>query len=406
VVKKVQVVQVGFSVVKLQKTTPLDTDYLESLGFVWHTDSDESSYISDELVVISKLEAEAYYAATNELYDMYIEAAEHVVENNLFHEIGIPFNLIETIKESWENDIHWHLYGRFDLAGGIDGKPIKLLEFNADTPTALFEIAIIQWAILKQNNMEESSQFNAIYEALIDNFKRLVTLEEDVSHFEEKYDDWKFLFTSIRGNSEEENTVRLLQHIANEAGFETAFAYIDDVEFDPEEGIFVGDENYELWFKLIPWEDIALEESDLAMLLSNIIKNQKAIIFNPAYTLLFQSKGLLKILWDLYPNHPLLLESSFEPLNGQKQVKKPIFGREGGNVSILDENATELESVDGDYANHKMIYQAYTKLATDTEGNSYQAGVFYAYEACGLGFRKGNLILDNMSKFVGHVISS
>ena len=405
-VKKVQVVQVGFSVVKLQKTTPLDTDYLESLGFVWHTDSDESSYISDELVVISKLEAEAYYAATNELYDMYVEAAEHVVENNLFHEIGIPFNLIETIKESWENDIHWHLYGRFDLAGGIDGKPIKLLEFNADTPTALFETAIIQWAILKQNNMEESSQFNAIYEALIDNFKRLVTLEEDVSHFEEKYDDWKFLFTSIRGNSEEENTVRLLQHIANEAGFETAFAYIDDVEFDPEEGIFVGDENYELWFKLIPWEDIALEESDLAMLLSNIIKNQKAIIFNPAYTLLFQSKGLLKILWDLYPNHPLLLESSFEPLNGQKQVKKPIFGREGGNVSILDENATELESVDGDYANHKMIYQAYTKLATDTEGNSYQAGVFYAYEACGLGFRKGNLILDNMSKFVGHVIRS
>ena len=116
----------------LQKTTPLDTDYLESLGFVWHTDSDETSYISDELVVLSKEEAESYYAATNELYDMVVEAAEHVVENNLFHEIGIPFNLVELIKESWENDVHWHLYGRFDLAGGLDGKPIKLLEFNKD----------------------------------------------------------------------------------------------------------------------------------------------------------------------------------------------------------------------------------------------------------------------------------
>jgi len=388
----------------LQKTKSLDIDYLESLGFVWHTDSDETSYISDELVVISETEAQAYYEASNELYDMFVEAAEHVIENDLFHEIGIPFNLVEMIKESWESDVHWHLYGRFDLTGGIDGKAIKLLEFNADTPTALFETAIIQWAMLKQNNLEEESQFNAIYESLVDNFKRLVTLEEDVSTFEERYDGWNFLFTSVKGNAEEENTVKLLQHIATEAGFETEFAYIDDIEFSDEEGIVYNDENYELWFKLIPWEDIALEESDLAMLLTNIIKNQKAIIFNPAYTLLFQSKGLLKILWDLYPDHPLLLESTFEPLEGQKQVKKPIFGREGGNVTIIDNAGNDIESVEGDYENHKMVYQAYTELATDAQGLSYQAGVFYAYESCGLGFRKGGKILDNMSKFVGHIV--
>ncbi len=389
---------------KLQKTAPLDTDYLESLGFVWHTDRDDSSYISDELVIISEEEAEAYYEATNTLYDMVVEAAEHVIENNLFHEIGIPFNLVEVIKASWENDVHWHLYGRFDLAGGVDGKPIKLLEFNADTPTALFETAIVQWAMLKKNGLEEAHQFNALYEALIENFKRLVTLEEDVSTFEERYDGWNFLFTSVKGNSEEENTVRLLQHIATEAGFNTEFAYIDEIEFAPDEGIFYEDKNYELWFKLIPWEDIALEESDLAMLLTNIIKSQKAIIFNPAYTLLFQSKGLLKILWDLYPNHPLLLESSFEPLEGKKQVKKPVFGREGGSVTILDENGQESEGIEGDYDSHKMVYQAYTELASDIAGQSYQAGVFYAYEACGLGFRKGGKILDNMSKFVGHIV--
>jgi glutathionylspermidine synthase len=179
--------------------------------------------------------------------------------------------------------------------------------------------------MLKKNDLEEAHQFNTLYETLVDNFKRLVTLEEDVSKFEARYDGWHFLFTSVKGNSEEENTVRLLQHIATEAGYHTEFAYIDEIEFSPDEGIFYQDRNYELWFKLIPWEDIALEESDLAMLLTSIIKNQKAIIFNPAYTLLFQCKGLLKILWDLYPNHPLLLESSFEPLEGKKQVKKPVF---------------------------------------------------------------------------------
>ncbi|SFV59190.1 Similarity with glutathionylspermidine synthase, group 2 [hydrothermal vent metagenome] len=388
---------------KLKSTLPLTPNYLENLGFPWHTDSDNTPYISHELVIINEDEAEAFYEAGNELYEMFVEAGEYIVENNLFHEIGIPFNLVELVKESWENDVHWHLYSRFDLAGGIDNKPIKLLEFNADTPTALFETAIVQWATLKQNNLEESNQFNSLYESLVDNFKRLITLEESVEDFEERYEGWKFLFTSIKDNSEEEQTVRLMQHIANEAGYDTEFAYIDDIEFGDEEGIVYQGENYQLWFKLIPWEDIAIDEPDLAMILGNIISNQQAIIFNPAYTLMFQSKGMLKILWDLYPNHPLLLETSFEPLDNKKYVSKPIFGREGANVSIV-ENGNILESVDGEYANHQLIYQEYTELAKDIKGDSYQAGLFFVYESCSLGFRKGGLILNNMSKFVGHIV--
>jgi len=391
--------------VRLRKTKPLDTNYLEKIGFVWHTDSDETSYLSDQLIEVTEAEAEAYYEATNELYDMFVEAGDYVVENDLFHDIGIPFNLVDQIKESWESDVHWHLYGRFDLAGGIDGHPIKLLEFNADTPTALFETAIVQWAILKQNGMDESSQFNIVYDTLIDNFKRLVTLEESIEGFEDRYDGWQFLFTAIRGDAEEENTVRLLQHIATQAGYETEFAYMDEVEFDSDEGIFVGEQSYELWFKLVPWEDIAIDESELAALLGDIISNQKAIIFNPAYTLMFQSKGIMKILWDLYPNHPLLLESSYEPLDGIKQVKKPMFGREGGSVSIIDVDGTELVSEAGEYSDYPQMYQAYTELPRDAQGSKYQAGVFYAYEACGLGFRKGGEIMNNMSKFVGHIIS-
>jgi len=208
----------------------------------------------------------------------------------------------------------------------------------------------------------------------------------------------------VRGNVEEENTVRLLQHIASEAGYETAFAFMDEVEFDSEEGIFYQDEAYALWFKLVPWEDIAIEESELAALLGDIIAAQKAIIFNPAYTLLFQSKGILKILWDLYPEHPLLLESSFTPLEGVKQVRKPVFGREGGGVAILDTDGRELQREESEYEAFKPVFQAYTALPRDGEGAYYQAGVFYAYESCGLGFRKGGEILNNRSKFVGHIV--
>jgi len=387
---------------KLLPLKPLTQEYLESIGFYWHTDNDMSSYIDNNVVVISENEAKNYADAVNELYDMFIEAGQYVIDNNLFHELNIPFNLVELIKESWENDVHWHLYGRFDLAGGIDGKPIKLIEFNADTPTALFETSIIQWALVKANNLDESEQFNFIYEALRDNFKRLVTLEEDISKFEEMYEGWKILFSSIRGNIEEENTTRLLMNIASEAGWEVEFAYIDEIGFS-DDGVFYNEEQYEFFFKLIPWESIAIEEPELCEIFTNMVKNKQAIILNPAYTLLFQSKGILKILWDLYPNHPLLLETSFEPLKNKKQVQKVTFGREGENVIIYDENMNVIAKEDGEYQNFNKIYQEFVEFPSDGK-NYYQAGVFFAYEACGLGYRKGDLILNNMSKFTGHIV--
>ncbi|EAI8514014.1 glutathionylspermidine synthase family protein [Campylobacter upsaliensis] len=379
----------------------LEKNYLESIGFSWHTDEDGSDYLDNRFICVSKNEANAYYEAANELYDMFIAAAQNVIDNDRFDELGIPFNLIDAIKMSWENEVHWHLYGRFDFAGGLDGKPIKLIEFNADTPTSLFESAILQWAMLKQNNLDEHLQFNSIYESLMDNFKRLITLDESVEEFEEHYRGWKILFSSVAGNKEEDLTTKLLAHIAKDAGFECDFAYVDEVEFG-EEGIFKNGVNYEYWFKLIPWEEIAIEEGELAMLLTQIMRNQKAIILNPAYTLLFQSKGILKILWELYPNHPLLLESSYEPLQGKDFVRKPMFGREGANISIVKDDVKLQENI-GPYGNNKMIYQQYYELNSN-ENEYYQAGVFFAYEGCGLGFRKGGLIIDNASKFVGHII--
>lgn len=390
--------------VNLQKLTPLDDKTLNELGFTWHTDTDGSKYVSDELVKVTQAEADAYYKATNEIYDMFVEAAEYVIENDLFFELDIPFNLVETIKKSWENDVHWHIYGRFDLAGGLDGKPIKLIEFNADTPTALFETALIQWALLKHNDMNEQKQFNNVYDAIKDNFKRLITLFDDTELFNERYDGWKILFSSISNNDEEEATTRLLQQIATDAGFNTGFEYLENVNFD-ENGISDADGNeYEYWFKLFPWEDIAHDEPELAVMLNQIMQNQEAIILNPAYTLLFQSKGIMKVLYDLFPDSPYLLKTSFEPLDGIKQVEKTIFGREGANTKIIDANGSVLEANDGPYDNYKKIYQEYIDFNKDANGNKYQAGVFFAYEACGLGYRKGSEIMDNMSKFVGHIL--
>jgi len=390
-------------VVRLQHVTPLNDQELEKIGFSWHTDQDGSKYVADELVQVTQAEAEAYYEAANTLYDMYVEAAAYVIENDLFFELGIPFNLVETIKKSWENDVHWHIYGRFDFAGGIDGQSIKLIEFNADTPTGLFETAIVQWALLKANGMDDARQFNDVYRAIEANFKRLITLFDDTETFDDRYDGWKILFSSVEGLAEEEVTTRLLQQIATDAGFNTGFEFLQNVQFD-ENGISdAGGTEYEYWFKLYPWEDIGSDEGELAVLLNTIMQNQQAIILNPAYTLLFQSKGMLKILSDLFPDSPYLLKTSDEPLEGA-YVEKRHFGREGANTTIVDSSGNIIAKTDGPYENYRPVYQEYVDFPKDSDGNKYQAGVFFAYEACGLGFRRGGEIMDNMSKFVGHIL--
>lgn len=385
----------------VSKLKPLTNSMLEELGLEWHTDLDNSDYITNEVVEITQAEADAFYNAGNELYEMFIEAGEYVIKNNLFFDLDIPPTLIDTIKQSWDNEVHWHIYGRFDFAGGLDGKPIKLLEFNADTPTLLYESALIQWALLKHNSLDEEMQFNNIFNAISDNFKRMITLGDDVSRFDTMYEGWGVLFSSIRGNIEEERTTKFLMECAKEAGFVSEFCYIDEINFNEDEGVSFNGSKYEFLFKLLPWEIISIDEPELALIINNMMKNKNTIFLNPAYTLLFQSKRMLKILWDLFPNHPLLLETSFAPLS-KKQIKKVSFGREGANIEILDSSGI-LEQRGGEYGNYKSIYQEFYEL-NSYNGLYYQPNVFFAYESCGLGFRRGGDILDNYAKFVSHII--
>ncbi|MGD8956109.1 MAG: glutathionylspermidine synthase family protein, partial [Chromatiaceae bacterium] len=210
---------------------------------------------------------------------------------------------------------------------------------------------------------------------------------------------------SVSQLAEDERTVRYLQQIAHEAGFLTDFCYLHEAGFTTDEGVFNRDSQLaDFWFKLFPWEDIAADELDLTRMLSKMATRGRTRILNPAYTLLFQSKGILKILCDLYPDSPYLLPTDFSPLLGVEQVSKKMFGREGANVRILGADGRELQGTDGPYAHHKPVYQARARFAQDAAGQNYQAGVFYVWEACGLGFRRGGAILDDTSKFVGHMI--
>lgn len=387
---------------KLKNLTISPETSLRNIGWNWMLGEDTLPYITNEMVIVSEEEAENYFDAANELYEMYIAAAQNVIDNERYTELGIPENLIELIEDSWENDANWHIYGRFDLSGGIDGKQIKLIEFNADTATCIPETAVVQWASLKANYLDESQQFNTLYETFVEKFRELHRQNPD---FEKT-----LLISTMKDFPEDDTNMQVLGEAAKEAGFEVAFDFIENVEFSATEGIFKQNPTdgnfikYDFWFKLIPWEYIGWDEPELAQILTEISKNKKAVILNPAYTLLFQSKAILKVLWELYPNHPLLLETRSQSILGKTCVEKVLFGREGANVRIVSPSGTTETSTEGEYFEQNTIFQEYTEFLKDNVGNSYQAGVFFAGEACGLGYRRGGKILDNKAQFCGHLI--
>lgn len=375
----------------------------EEMGWGYFLSPEGNAYLTDEIVEISAAERDAFYSAGNHLYERFVAAAEYVLDNDLLHTLGIPPNLYELIEYTWEDDRHLHLYGRFDLVGGTDGLPMKVLEFNADTPTSVPETAIIQWAQLRANGIPEDRQFNFLYEALVDNFKRLKQLNPGREP--------AILFSTLEGAAEDDHNVELLQTAAREAGFETAFRYVDEVIFSEINGIFIADEEgnttqYPFWFKLIPWEYIALDEPEMARILTKIVTRGLAVVLNPAYTMLFQSKAIMAHLWDLFPKDPLLLETSLkEPIGRHNYpfVEKVVLGREGANVAIFDKEGLPETARRGEYEDQIKVYQALAQLARDDKGHYYQAGVFFAYEACGVGFRRStHRIIDNAAQFVGH----
>lgn len=387
--------------IRTQTIQPLPARLYAELGWDYFVSDEAASYMSQELVLTSEMTCRTYAETANRAFDAWVEAAQYVLDKGRLDQMGIPTNLHRLVRYTWEKEEHLHLLGRFDIVG--EDKPM-ILEFNADTPTMLPETAILQWLQLKQNGLPERKQFNEVYAALVRQFTRLKELNAEKEPI--------MLFSTISGYAEDDNNIELTMEAAAEAGFEVHFCPVEEVIFSEFDGLFYPQELGEpilcpFWYKLVPWEFIGGDEPELAEILTRLVLKDRLIIINPAYSLLLQSKGLLPILHELNPKDTMFLPAFFERPATGKWVEKVLMGREGANVRILEEFDANPPAMEGPYQGQSTIYQAYTPLDQDSAGFYYQAGVFYVYEACGLGYRRSSQrILGNNAQFVGHYQST
>jgi glutathionylspermidine synthase len=355
---------------------------VEQVGLTYHSHDEGPYWDESGCYEFTAAEIATLEAAANTLHRLCLDAAEAVIENGWWSRLGIPEAAIPALLGSWERD-DFSLYGRFDLC--FDGStPPKLLEYNADTPTALVEAAVAQWFWL-QDLHPEADQFNSIHERLIEAWRRWAgtTLH----------------FSSIKDHPEDEQTVLYLRDTCEQAGVTTRPVFIEDFGWDPRQQCFV---NLDLQpirrcFKLYPWEWLWAEE------FAKHLANDCVQFIEPTWKMLLSNKGLLPILWELFPDHPNLLPAyeTAAPL-GDSYIRKPRLGREGSNVTWV-ERGVLVEESGGDYGPEGYVYQAPAALP-EFDGHHPVFGVWVVdHEAAGLGIREDTRrITGNLSRFVPH----
>ena len=84
----------------------------------------------------------------------------------------------------------------------------------------------------------------------------------------------------------------------------------------------------------------------------------------PIWKMLWSNKGILPVLWRLYPDHPNLLPAFFEGEEHQLKtfVRKPLLAREGANSLIVIDGDEADRGPDQGYGEEGFVVQQYTDL--------------------------------------------
>ncbi len=368
----------------------------EAIGFDFHTINDapywvESAYYAFTLQQIERdLED-----PTNELDGMCRELVSRAIADERMMEVlHIPRQFWNWIAASYKRGDP-SVYGRFDLC--YDGKgPAKLLEYNADTPTGAFETGVFQWqwledAIERRIVPKDADQFNSLHERLIEAWKGIGQGR-------------RVHLTGMTDNPEDYGTIAYLEDTARQAGHDTKILPIEQVGRTPK-GVFVDAEDapIEVLFKLYPWEWMMREQFGASL------AGAPTQFVEPPWKAILSNKGILPLLWAMFPNHPNLLPAYFEDdpkaaALGNSYARKPLYSREGGNVSLVVGGET-LDQDPGPYGAEGFIRQALVPIPA-FDGNYTVLGSWIAGQAaCGISIREdASPITKNTSRVLPHAI--
>ncbi len=338
----------------------------------WRGPNGQAYWVEDACFEFSEAEIETLHDAAMACQAMISdEVATVMADTAMWQSLGAPPNLYALAAESYARGDP-SLYGRFDFAW--DGaRPPKLLEYNADTPTALYEAAVVQWQWLVDRDAA-GDQYNSIHERLIEawgNLKRGVGATGIVH------------FAAMGDEADDRLTAAYMADCATQADLRTQAIDIADIGLNRGRLVDLEDRPISHMFKLYPWEWMAGENADFLA----AIQAGPVGVLEPPWRIAASSKLMLARLWAANRGHPNLLEAVASPgaIAGD-HVRKPAFGREGANVARVF--GGRRADHDGPFGDQPRVIQARAAMPA-FDGLTPVFGVWVvAGEPCGLGIRE------------------
>ncbi|MCS1350212.1 glutathionylspermidine synthase family protein [Mechercharimyces sp. CAU 1602] len=310
--------------------------------------------------------------ATEELGEVFARVITVVQagEEELFHTLGIPPAIRRAVRLSVD-PTQATTIGRFDFANTKQG--VKMLEFNADTPTGIVEAFYVNGRVCEAREEINPNQGNEA--DLRKAFAHVLKCYRD-----QGYETENIVFSALGWHEEDAGTTR---YLLKQSGLNAHFVPLADLRVQ-------GDQLYaqiegrrmpvHVWYRLHPLEVLVEDHDDngypTGEHVLDLVAAKKLALINPPSAFIGQTKALQALIWSLHEEGefftpaehkiistymlPTYLENRF---TRQPYVEKPIFGREGGAVVLYNE-AGEIEAQDGaeHYWNQMKVYQQRVEL--------------------------------------------
>ena len=197
-----------------------------------------------------------------------------------------------------------------------------MLEYNADTPTALLEAAVAQWDWLKDVD-ERGDQFNIIHDRLIEAWKAVRERDGGPIHFA--------AMTNV-DSPEDYITAEYMRDTAIQAGFKTSLHRRRATSAGTAPATCS-------WITPASRSTAASSSTrgsgSSARSSARRSARRRRKWVEPAWKTILSCKSILPLLYERHPDSPFLLPASFDPLPTGSYVRKPVHAREGANIQVV-----------------------------------------------------------------------
>ncbi len=366
----------------LDENSPLEKAYvLAQHGHIINQDS-------YEYFTISESAEQELIRASNEMHLMYLHATEKVLKDDkLLRLFDIPEVLWPRIRLSWQNRRHQMITGRLDFC--MDERGVKVYEYNADSASCHTEAGLI---------IEKWAQKGGVKEGFNPGERLLDALADAWKHSDAK----PFVHILQDDDSEEDYHALFMQQSLTQAGYNSKILRgLDELHWNSRGQLIDADKRVvECVWKTWAWEtalDQLREESEQQALipirtghpedevrLVDVLLRPEITVFEPLWTLIPSNKAILPVLWQLFPDNPYLLDTDFTVtprLAKSGYAIKPIAGRCGSNIGLVDHKENVLDETQGQFEHQENIYQElwclpkvanrYIQVCTFTVGGHY-----------------------------------